>query len=358
MDPATLTAYSNVASSAAQLASLPMSFLSHAQARSDMAYQTELQKELMAEQQMYWEKQFNMTNSYNSPKAMARRYLEGGFSPSAGVAGSSVGQSSASVSSPGVPSPVGVPGYTQNPGQAFATVAQAASSLASAFKNTSEGKSILTMLGAQYRGLMLDNSMKQFAYELDQQNLPKKQKAEISALLGQAAKYQASADLDTEQGMLASELRLKTIQERINAITQGKILSNEALNWLTTWKTQIAEARSRIASNYKQGYYFEQAGKFQGESASREGFFNQLRNDPSARMSLLTEIRQLGDKAVAERRLTQRQAKAMRYAVEQAAFANDMKEFTYWSDQAQHYIGLGIDYQGNMFNLAKGFLGK
>ena len=206
-------------------------------AGNSIAQQQAWQERMMAKQQAYWKEQFNMINEYNKPANVAKRYLEGGISPSAAFGGSAVGQSSTSAQLGSSGSPVGFPNTMQSPSQWFSTITQAISQLSSAYKNTAEGKSIMTMLEDSLKGLQLDNSIKAFAFELDKANLPKKQKAEISKLLAEANQSQAMVNVANQEELLKMEQRYKVIQERINEITKGKILSQESLHWLETWKT-------------------------------------------------------------------------------------------------------------------------
>lgn len=299
-----------------------------------MDKQNQLNRENMALAQDYWEKQFNMTNAYNKPSKVVGRYLEGGIHPSAAFGGSSVGQSAAVPSAPNAPA-LSFPPSVQNGAQMFSTIAQALSSLGSAYKNTAEGHSILSMLEDNLKGVQIDNSIKQFALELDKMNLDKKQKAEIQMYLSEAAKNGAMVTNLNEDELLKMEQRFKTIQERINEITKGQILSNEATQWMKTWEMNMNEARSRIYFNYKHGYSVEKQGDFYGASAERESFFNQLRADPQARDSLLEEIRQKGKQAVLNKKLSEQDLRKLTSAANMAAFADDMKEFEYGWNKAE-----------------------
>lgn len=296
--------------------------------------QNQMNRENMALAQDYWKEQFKMVNEYNSPKNTVHRYLEGGVSPSAAFGGSSVGQSSASPSAPSVPA-LSFPPSTQNGAQMFATIAQAISSLGSAYKNTAEGKSILAMLTDQLHGLKIDNDTKSFALSLDKSNLDKRQKAEIGKLLAEAGELRSRENVNNMDELLKDEQRLDTIANRINAITKGEILTNELANWKQAFQTEIDYKRSQIYYNYKHGAAAEQSGRYSGALADKESFFNQLRADPAARDSLLQEIRQKGRAAVNANKLSEKEFERLTHAVNQAAFADDMKEFEYGWNKAE-----------------------
>ena len=309
---------------------------------AQMDKQNNMNRQNMALAQEYWEKQFDMTNEYNKPSNTAKRYLEGGISPSAAFGGSSVGQSAASPVAPAAPS-VSYPPTLQSPIQMVSSIAQAISSFGSAFKNTAEAKSIMTLLSEQLKGLTIDNSTKAFALEVDQSTLPKMRKAEIGKLLAEAGKLQADISVANEDELLKIEQRYKTIAERINELTKGVILSQEAQNWQNTYNVSMEEARSRIYANYNAGKQSSATADYMSASADRERFFNQLRADPAARQSLLTEIQQKGRAAVNANKLSEKEFERLKAVASMAAFADDMKEFEYgWQKAESICRGAGI----------------
>lgn len=217
---------------------------------SSVQQQQNWQENMMAKQQQYWKEQFDLVNEYNHPKNVVQRYLQAGISPSAGFGSSSVGQSSASPVLGGSGSPVGFPPTMQNGAQIFSTIAQAVSSLGSAFKNTAEGKSIMTLLADQLRGLKLDNDQKQFLFNLDQANLPKKQKIEIGNLFAEGQKLTAQANLANEEELLTIEKRYKTIAERLSEITKNSLLQKDLANYDANFNSILENRRSQNAANY------------------------------------------------------------------------------------------------------------
>ena len=254
---------------------------------SSVEQQQAWQEKMMDKQQAYWKQQFDYINEYNKPSNVAKRYFEAGASPSAAFGGSSVGQATASPSLGGSGSPVGFPPTMQNGAQMFSTIAQALSSLGSAFKNTAEGKSIMSLLADQLRGLKLDNDQKQFLFNLDQENLPKKQKIEIGNLFAEGQKLIAQANLANEEELLTIEKRYKTVAERLSEITKNSILQKDLANYDANFNSILENRRAQNAA-----YYGEAAER--AANAERESYFNTLRADPAARSSLLTELRQKG----------------------------------------------------------------
>lgn len=310
-------------SGGASLGSLFSSGSSYEQSKKLMREQMDFQREMAAKQQDYWMDQFNVTNEYNDPKNAVRRYLNAGISPSAAFGGSAVGQSSAqmSVGSGGVP--VGYPPTLQSGPQTFATIAQALSSLGSAFKNSAEGRSISQMMTEQLRGLTLTNDQKQFMFELDKLNLPKRQKQELANLGTQYLKMSAEIGVLNEDELLKMETRFRTIQERVNEITKGEMLSFDAEHYFTTWKSMIDQRRAQIRESNANARYL-------GTTADREEYFNKLRADPSVRQSLMKQLADAGNKAVAERKMSESLKKQYDALVEKLKFANSVQEFEYY----------------------------
>lgn len=308
-------------------------FSSTANGLSAMQTQNAMQRENMARAQDYWKEQFKMINEYNDPSKVVERYRRAGISPSAAFGGSTVGQSSTGAAAPTAPS-VSYPPTMQNGAQMFSTIAQALSSLGSAYKNTAEGHSIMTLLTDQLHGLQIDNDTKALALACDKANLDKRQKAEIGKLLAEAGELRSRENVNNIDELLKIEERFKVMAERINEITKGKILTQEANNWQTAFQNEINLKKSQIYFNYKHAGSVEQQGKFFGAQATREEFFNQLNADPQARASLLEEIRQRGEKAVLEKKISRAELKKVRALASQAAFADDMKEFEYLWNKA------------------------
>ena len=294
-----------------------------------MDQQMDFQREMAELQQQHWFDQFNAVNRYNNPARAVQRYLQAGVAPSAGFTSSTVGQSSASPQVGAGGSPVPYSPETQNFAQKFSTIAQGLASLGSAFKSTAEGKRTASLMGAELEGLQMDNSMKQFRYELDQKNLPKKQKAEIQGMLAQANRDIALADVYSEEELLKMEQRFNEIARRTGIIAQSNMLSQESLHWLQTYKTTLDEAKSRIKANKASATASYANARFSDSQTTRETYFNRLRADPGVRHSLQTALLQEGDKAIKQNELTGAQAAQYRELVKKLAFANSVQEFEY-----------------------------
>lgn len=225
---------------------------------SSIEQQQDWQERMMDKQQANWREQFKLINEYNKPSNVVSRYLQAGISPSAAFGGSSVGQSTASPALGGSGSPVGFPPTMQNGAQMFGTIAQALSALGSAFKNTQEGKSIMSMLEEQLRGLKLTNDQQQFLYNLDQENLPRKQKEEIGKLFAEQLHLTAMAQNANADELLKIEERFKTIAEKNNELLKGSMLQKDLMNYDTNFNTMIEHRKSEIAANRAGAEYSHQ----------------------------------------------------------------------------------------------------
>ena len=302
-----------------------------------MDQQMDFQREMAELQQKHWFEQFNAVNAYNTPARAVQRYLAAGVAPSAGFTSSTVGQSSASPQVGAGGSPVPYSPETQNFAQKFSTIAQGLASLGSAFKSTKEGQRTAALMGKELEGLSIDNSMKQFQYEVAQKHLDKYQEVQIKQMLAQANRDYALADVASEEQLLKMEQRFNVIAERAGKIAQSEMLSQEALHWLETYRVRLQEARSRIQSNKASASASYASAKFSESQAKREEFFNKLRADPGVRHSLQTALMQEGKKAKSQNKLTEQQAKQFNEITKKLAFANDVQTFEYYWQKVKEF---------------------
>lgn len=75
-----------------------------------------------------------------------------------------------------------------------------------------------------------------------------------------------------------------------------------------------------------------------GTQAEQNLIFNKIYGDKRYQHSLVTQAVEAGRQAVTQNKISKSQAEHMTYLVEQAAYANDMKEFTYWSNQVNGFV--------------------
>lgn len=285
---------------------------------------------------------FNLENAYNDPSAIKARLEAAGLNPSV-VMGQNNPMVSGSVDTPQaqpvpafqqaqvtpVPSPfVGV-------FDAIEKYASAISNISAAKQKDAEAKVALEKLQPEIDKIwsevnsnnakaLYDNTMS----VLTQLKAPYEVKLMISNAALNASKgeeAQATAGLRKAERMLANsknseiKLQLPFIQE--NARKTINLLAEQA-------KTE----RSKQAANYAESNLL-------ASQKTEQDYFNTLRNNPEVRASLVMEAKQRGEQAQKNNMITAKQLEQMNYLVSQAAYADDMKEFTYWSGQVNQFVG-------------------
>ena len=74
-------------------------------------------------------------------------------------------------------------------------------------------------------------------------------------------------------------------------------------------------------------------------NAEQIRIFNKLYGDQRYQHSFISSVVSQSQKAISDGLVSKRQAEQLKYMVEQAAYSNDMKEFTYWTGQVESFIG-------------------
>lgn len=133
-------------------------------------------------------------------------------------------------------------------------------------------------------------------------------------------KQEAEKAISTQEGYKAEMLRQRMENNPVVIRLENELLEEKS-------KTE----RSQQSVNYA-------SAKNQSSQADQNEIFNKIYSDKRYGHSLITQAVEAGRQAVEQSRISKSQAEHMNYLVEQAAFANDMKEFTYWSEQIQGFV--------------------
>ena len=297
-----------------------------------------------------WTRQFNMTNEYNSPEATKARLTSAGLNGSAILngSGSAIGQSSASPSAPS-----GASGLNAMPDVVSQVGFQSQESLfrrLSMLGDLAKGAALLpetkAKLSAEVENVLADSKFKQiktdsekFMLEVERLFKPFEKSAGLRLAIQNVALTDAETRLALANGELANEEKENKVQERLLIIAKRSLSEKEfeklkiELNWLNLEKKQaIQESKSRVSVN-------NASARQSNATADQIEFFNSINNRPDVKHELVRAARAAGEAAVNANKISKAQAKQMDYLVEQAAFATDMQEFTYWSDQIQSIIG-------------------
>lgn len=296
-----------------------------------------------------WTRQFDLVNAYNDPAQAKARLAKAGLNASAilGGQGSAIGQSSASPSAPSGASGLNpMPDLISQIGfQSKESIMRRLSILGELGKSSALLPETKAKLSAEVGDLLSDARFKdirsdaeQFSLELDKIFKPIMNKVGVKKALADLALVDAETRLAIKNGEKIDEEKLNLAEERLLTIAKRELSEKDRekveieLNWLNAEKRQaLAESKSRETANYA-------SANESNANASQIKFWNDLNNRPDVKHELVRAAKEQGKAAVNANAISEKQAKQLEYLVEQAAYANDMKEFTYWSNQVSSWV--------------------
>lgn len=320
--------------------------------------QNQFQSGLQAQQQQYNLQSMKQQAYYNSPVYQSQQLRAAGINPQvyfgdkASFSGSSPVAGGAPSAPTGAKSPMPVSSMGLSPvsyqpehlnlGTLAQGIAGSIKSLAEAKKLGVETDWLDQKTRSEIRALGADADLKS-AMALGQRIMNQINDAKLPYAFEMAAK---------ELALVCSQIELNE-QNKITADSQAKVNSaleklHKAQEHLTDKESQklgvempyYAQVLKSIINKNSAETELVGAQKSSVEaSTEQQRFYNEVLNSDGVKDSLVKEVRQAGDKAVADRKISQRQAEQMSYLVEQAAYATDMQEFTFWSNQITNFIG-------------------
>lgn len=296
-----------------------------------------------------WTRQFDAINAYNDPSAAKERNIKAGLNASALMNGSgtNIGQSSASPSAPSgahglnpLPDVVSQVGFQSR--ESLMKRLQILGDMAKTSNLLPETKAKLsaeiqdTLADERFKSVRADSE--KFMLELSRFFDPIMKRAGVAQAFKNLALTDAETRLAVANGEVANEEKLNKAEERLLTIAKRNLSQKdfEKLQLEIKWfdaehKQAINESKSREASNY--------AGARQANAtADQIEFFNSINNRPDVKHELVRAAKEAGKAAVNANAISERQAKQLDFMIEQAAYANDMKEFTYWSNQITGFV--------------------
>lgn len=186
-----------------------------------------------------WQNQFaeDMYKKYQSPQAMASQLRRAGLNPNVAM-GDASGSPSVSSGSSGSVAPATASqtpfSPMSSPGN-WVDMASSLSALAQAKKAGVETENMQKLIDEQFRGLAIDNNMKQFLYNQEVKWNDKKTQAEVNKFVAEAQQGFANAKALREAARLTGvEIGLK-----------GKQLEH----WVESWSNQQGLIKSEQALN-------------------------------------------------------------------------------------------------------------
>lgn len=309
----------------------------------DQYVSQENQRELFSIQNQYnqenFDRQFAAENAefdrryqqYQSPQALVRQYSEAGLNPSAVLSGGKAGFGG--VGSAVNPSSVSVPSVSPS---APMQISQKSSSdyidaISRMKLNDAQQEEIFQLLKGKIREQddthkwqSVLTAQKMFEYELDKKYGDNKRANEIANLVEQGLlMYMQGQEAAANVNFLKAKEMLAQDEHKFNQVKYPKYgLYLDAM---------IQEAKAQAARDYA-------SASESRENAEQTRLFNKIYGDKRYQHSIISQAVSAGQKAIEENKLTKKQVEYITYMVEQAAYANDMKEFAFWSEQIQSYM--------------------
>lgn len=311
------------------------------------AFQTQLQ----SQQQRYNIESMNKQAQFNSPVYQRQQLEQAHLNPQVyfGSQSSFTGSSAVSGGSPsaqGAPSgsmpgsvgglsPVGYQPPNLQLGQILKDIAEAR-------KSMSETKTNDLMRDPMYKEVMSKVKNQELVnrfQELSNFVFNETKNAKVQHAFVELAKAEKDCVLADDQHKLnAAEQRYKEAQTSLARASEA-LQGTEALlfglkcdTFYKDFESELAVRRSEITRNQAQA-------SESTATAEQTRIFSKLYSDKRYQHSLVTEAVERGRQAVEQTKISKSQAEQMTYLVQQAAYANDMKEFTYWSNQVSNFVG-------------------
>lgn len=272
----------------------------------------------------------NMT----SPHAQVSNWAAEGFNPAAMFGGQSQPANVGSV--PSITAPQFGVGTMD-----MSSLASYISAIADAKKKGVE----LPNIREDTNSKIIENDRKQYELELLRKYGDKKEYQELALAEQKVKLAMQQHDLNEQQKAINEYIKAKEAALQVTSEHQRDILKKELDNKDVELKLRNEESKQRAAASKASAtasYASAEASKAQAENlradTETKEVFNKFYKDRRYQHSFMSQVVEQGREAVSKRLITDRQAEQMEYLVEQAAYANDMKEFTYWSGQVNQFV--------------------
>lgn len=334
--------------------------------RSEQRQSSEFDRRLSEVMTVQNEEYDRRMNAYETPAAKARLLRQAGFNPLSAVsdgagspsvvAGDPGNLQGNAVSSPSVPS-VGMM-TPQDTGMLAMVdvVGKGIKAFAEAQKYGAETREIQTLLKGKLEKLLAEGQGQKLLNAGQELNNLLQEKT-LSASVGKALSEWQQGIL--RESLLAKEgdlLDVKKWHEEALAILakhQGD-LTAEQYTQAVIRTGQYAQELSAYVANLKSQTALNNANTGVAEATKQQiENYNYIHGNKEVQRAIMEEFSNNALQSALRNELTEKQISQLRYAVSQAAYADDMKEFTYWSNQVQGYIGTLGDVAAKLFGAGK-----
>lgn len=315
------------------------------QANKDRAFQYQMWKE---------------TNQYNSPSNQARLLQNAGFSPSAMFQGSTPGQ--ASMPSVGTHSiqPI-MSELESNPFKSFSTIAQAIQSISQADKNVAELPKIQAEIDKMFGDAHLSSAKAEYQdlYNSFYKAYGRKMMdADVNEKVSNFVLNLSRARLAIEEGNTQESVRLMNLAKRDELDALSGLHGAERSKVEADTKFLVSSLDLRLQNLKSDTALKSASARNQMASAEQMEFYNELRQKPEVKKSLISEIITAAENAKKSGKIMDSQVNQIKWQCKQLEKANDNYEIQMWSGIINNTINTAANAVGEFtkFGLAKKFL--
>lgn len=292
-----------------------------------------------------YDKQWSDYTDYNSYVSMVKRAEQAGVSPAAlfqnGAPSSIGGLSPASVGHSASPSPsyADVVNPVNRQAETFHSISQGLQALSQATKTGFETSKIVPLMSAQIKNQLSQaglNDIRQSSedFELGLRKIYGKKlyDSELGKNYAQMLNSYNQAYLYAEEGKTQDSIRELNKADRLykDALRDSTDKQVQFMDLQMSWFPREMRAKIRNLNS---------SASESEANAEQLSLFNKIYSDQRFKHSIISQAVTAGQQAIDANKMTKKQVEHMQYMIEQAAYANDMKEFKFWSDQIQSYMG-------------------
>lgn len=293
--------------------------------------------------QMY-DKQWSDYTDFNSYASMVKRAEQAGISPAAlfqnGAPSSVGGISPASVGHSASPSPsyADIVNPVNRQAETFHSISQGLQALSQASKLGFETTKIVPLMSAQIRNQLSsaglnDIRQKSEDFELGLRQIYGKKlyDSEVGKNFAQMINAYNQAYLYAEEGKTQESIRELNKADRLykDSLRLSTDKQVEFMNLQMSWYPK--EMRAKINN-------LNSSAAESSANAENMQIWNKIHSDQRFKHSIISQAVTAGQQAIDANKMTKKQVEQLNYLISQAAYADDMKEFTYWSSQVQGFV--------------------
>lgn len=295
-------------------------------------------------QSVMYEKQFSDLVNYNSYASMVQRAKDAGISPAAlfqnGAPSMLGGISPVSAGHSASPSPSyeGIVNPVNRQAESFHSISSGLKALGDLAKTGMETSQLVPLMSAQIKNQLSQSGLndirsmsEDFELGLRQIYGKKLYDSELGKNYSQMINAYNQAYLFAEEGKTQDSVRQLNLADRLykDSLRLSTDKQVEFMGLQMSWypKQMRAQIENLLSSASESS-----------ANADQTRLFNKIYSDKRFQHSIISQAVTAGQQAIDSNKMTKQQVQHLNYMIEQAAYANEMKEFSYWSSQIQSYM--------------------